>query len=204
MPVNGASFRIESDDMSLDKVFQDFYTVPDFQRKYVWERENVEQLLQDTMDALVESDGQVSAENEYFIGSIVVSTGDQNVFQLIDGQQRLTTGYLILCVARDIIAESGEPVPNWLENQIAAASKNLSGDDVFRYRLTLQYEDSDGVLAKVANAEGPCNDDIPQSTKSVSHLLNAYDVIREFFRANFDDDPKRIKSFCSVMTRMSN
>ena len=42
------SIKIESKDLSVEDLFKDFYTVPDFQREYVWEREQVERLLQDT------------------------------------------------------------------------------------------------------------------------------------------------------------
>lgn len=201
MAFSDTSFRIESSDMNLDKLLQDFYSVPDFQREYVWEREHVHQLLQDVTDALTESDGTISEDNEYFIGSIVVSTGHGSVFQLIDGQQRLTTCYLIVCSVRDAIQEAGHQPPDWLRQLIAASSKkNLLGENELRYRLALQYEDSDGVLAKIADENGPDNDDIPRSTKSVQYLMSAYDAIREFFRINFDDDPKRILTFCAVMT----
>jgi hypothetical protein len=37
--------KIESSDLSLSDLYKDFYAVPDFQREYVWETENVEKLL---------------------------------------------------------------------------------------------------------------------------------------------------------------
>src|ERR1700719_255362 len=92
---------IVSEDMTLRRVFQDFYKVPDYQREYVWaeagpkgERgDEVEQLLKDIQREF-ESATKDDAP-EYFIGTIVVCPSGQNVFELIDGQQRTTTAFLI-------------------------------------------------------------------------------------------------------------
>ena len=53
--------------------FQAFYVVPDYQREYVWETEQVEQLLGDIADELASDDPATAPE--YFIGSIVVCPG---------------------------------------------------------------------------------------------------------------------------------
>ena len=42
-----SSQTIDSDDYTLADIFKDFYVVPNFQREYVWEEEQVEQLLMD-------------------------------------------------------------------------------------------------------------------------------------------------------------
>lgn len=88
---------IESSNLSLSAIFQDFYIVPDFQREYVWQKDQVQKLLEDLFEGLGLDEGDTSV-SEYFLGSIVVypdSTDDKQTFQLIDGQQRLTTIYLI-------------------------------------------------------------------------------------------------------------
>src|SRR5437899_83764 len=95
--------KIESADLTLAEVYKDFYTVPDFQREYVWQPENVERLLQDVLDEFYDEDGRlVGNDDEYFLGSIVACPGEKNgTLTLIDGQQRLTTIYLVLCCIRD-------------------------------------------------------------------------------------------------------
>ena len=90
---------------------KDFYTVPDFQREYVWQPENVEQLLQDVLDEFFDEHGKVLPTSEYFIGSIVACPDKSDTFQLIDGQQRMTTIYLVLCAVRDCFQESDVDVP---------------------------------------------------------------------------------------------
>jgi hypothetical protein len=77
------------------------YTVPVYQRNYAWRAEQIEQLISDIKDALDDR------EDGYFLGNLIV-TKRQSVatdFEVIDGQQRLTTLYLILTFlakARDV------------------------------------------------------------------------------------------------------
>src|SRR4051812_39699621 len=90
-----AELTIQSQDIKIADVFQSFYVVPDYQREYVWETEHVEQLLSD-INAELTGNNAVTAP-EYFIGSIVVCPGNEGVLELIDGQQRMTTLFLVLC-----------------------------------------------------------------------------------------------------------
>lgn len=193
--------RIESNDLNLADLFKDFYTVPDFQREYVWAAANVERLLQDVYDEFYDAPGQPPVPgSEYFIGSIVVCPGDDGTLQLIDGQQRLTTCYLVLCAIRDALKASGAAPSGTLEGQIAATSLDpRTGEDVFRFRLALQYADSDGVLEKIAR-DGTKIAEIPDTTASVRHIRGAYRVVGEFLDANFDGDPARLKPFVAALT----
>lgn len=65
------------------------YIVPLFQRDYAWERKEVHQLIEDIAIS------RYTDENKrYHIGSIVLNQ-DSNCYDVIDGQQRLTTLHLI-------------------------------------------------------------------------------------------------------------
>ncbi len=50
--------KIESTDLTVANLLKDFYTVPDFQREYVWQPDNVEQLLQDVLDEFFDEGGR--------------------------------------------------------------------------------------------------------------------------------------------------
>lgn len=67
------------------------YTVPVYQRNYAWKVEQIEQLINDVQDATSDN------ETGYFLGNLVVTKYEgTNEFEVIDGQQRLTTLYLLL------------------------------------------------------------------------------------------------------------
>ena len=119
--MNTPSFSIESTDLTIEQIFKDFYTVPDFQREYVWKTENVEKLLQDIFDEFYDENLTISEGPEYFLGSIVVCKDSDNIFLLIDGQQRMTTIYLILCAARDLLINLGKKPTRVLTTQISYA-----------------------------------------------------------------------------------
>lgn len=187
--------RIESKDLSLSELFKDFYTVPDFQREYVWERRHVEKLLIDVSDEFYDAENRITEGPEYFIGSVVVCKDENGTYQLIDGQQRLTTIYLVVCAIRDLLKSQGLPenaaICDWIR---AVSADRKTMEVIHRYRLELQYEDSRGALEWIADEDVPV-DKIESDTESIRHLLEAYDVIREFLRVNFADDPDRVLPF---------
>lgn len=194
------SVKIESQDLSIESLYKDFYTVPDFQREFVWQREQVEKLLQDIHDEFYNEEGQLIKGPEYFLGSIVVCKDDDGTFHLIDGQQRMTTIYVILCAVRDLLVEIGEKPNDTLETQIASASTNDEGEEVFRHRLVLQYDDSKGILEQVVErSEQP--DTITENTVSVQRIRAAYQDITEFLRVNCNGNAKRLKRFYAAFTK---
>src|SRR5258708_32496828 len=91
--IPGLNQTIESEDISLTKLFDDFYVVPAYQREYVWQEQHVQQLLDDIEAEF--NDGP--NESEDFIGKIGVCHGADETLELIDGQQRVTTAYIVLC-----------------------------------------------------------------------------------------------------------
>ena len=78
------------------------YSVPLFQRDYSWTDEQVEQLCQDITETLDEK------RSEHFIGAIVVNSSEKPKLMLIDGQQRVATISILMCVLRDIAKEKGD------------------------------------------------------------------------------------------------
>lgn len=71
------------------------FKVPEYQRSYAWEKENVEALLNDIHEAIK------AKEKEYFLGSIVVTGPQDHRFEVVDGQQRLATISLLISAIKD-------------------------------------------------------------------------------------------------------
>jgi hypothetical protein len=187
---------IKSEDIKVAEVFNDFYVVPPYQREYVWKTEQVEQLLNDINTELAGSPpGQAP---EYFIGSIVVCPGENGVLDLIDGQQRMTTLFLMLCAIRDRLGQLKDAVPKSLQPQIEASSMDDFGNERHRYRLDLQYEDSGGVLVNIAKqVKLAGRRDV---TKSVENIRNAYDAVMGFLVDEFGDRVNEIRSFYAYLS----
>lgn len=195
---------IVSQDMTLKRLFQDFYRVPDYQREYVWgeadaKGEGGDQVDQFLSDIYIEFEAATQHfAPEYFIGTIVVCKGEDQVFELIDGQQRTTTAYLTLCAIRDALADLGAAVPEELGNQIAASTIDWQGLTTYRLRLDVQYEDAGGVLQGYAEAKAA---DTPRDgSRSIRNLGGAYDTVREFLSTTFSDDQAQVLRFYGYLT----
>jgi Protein of unknown function DUF262/Protein of unknown function (DUF1524) len=187
---------IQSRDIDIAEVFAAFYAVPDYQREYVWESEQVEQLLGDINAELAGADPAKAPE--YFIGSIVVCPGKDGVLELIDGQQRMTTLFLTLCAIRDRIKGLGAAPSGALAFQIAATAVDAYGRDDFRYRLDLQYEDSGDILKRIA--EGKPSESDGAATRSIANIRSAYGVTFGFLGREFGDDVSALRTFYGYLT----
>lgn len=102
--------KIESDKLFVKDVFQKWYRIPEYQRPYVWGADQVIELLDDVYRAR-----QSNPESQYFLGSMVLKKSEKQdgttkyeEYDLLDGQQRLTTLFLITAVVRDLTPKSNE------------------------------------------------------------------------------------------------
>ena len=79
------------------------YLIPMYQRNYAWGEGEITQLIQDVLDKIPGPPSNGNA-TPYYIGTLVVfhksTTGDHPLYEVIDGQQRLTTLYLLASYLR--------------------------------------------------------------------------------------------------------
>lgn len=185
---------------TIEEVFKDFYSIPAFQREYVWQEEHVEALLEDAFEALFDEAGK-PIDTEYFIGSIVAYK-ESDVFQLIDGQQRITTLYIALCAIRDSLMEDGsEDIYSHLHGLIRATFQDDSGQSQSRFRLIPLYEDAGQELQNIAqNGLVEILDERKLPT-SVKNMRMAYRTVRSFLNEKFSGEKKAITLFQARITR---
>ena len=84
-------------EVSIEKIFvcgeNATYEIPIYQRNYAWEKDEISALIQDVYDAYKKDPSKF-----YYIGTLVSFYKGDQVYEIIDGQQRLTTIRLILGV----------------------------------------------------------------------------------------------------------
>lgn len=88
---------IKAEEASIDKIFSDdfLFEVPIFQRPFIWNSENFEELFDDISTA------KDSDEEQYFLGSILLQETAPKKYQVVDGQQRLTALTILFASIRD-------------------------------------------------------------------------------------------------------
>ena len=124
--------KITATEQSLVQVFSDdyFFEIPLYQRPYAWTTEHVEELLDDLIDAM-----RRDSDAPYFLGSIVLIKSDNSAkSEVVDGQQRLTTLTMLLCVLRDISTDDK------LDEFVRQAGNEFKGTED-RFRLTARQRD---------------------------------------------------------------
>jgi hypothetical protein len=149
--------QIESKQYTLEKAFKEcFYVVPDYQREYVWTDKEVQQLVDDIDDQF-----SAGSNREYFVGTVLVSpSGDQSDhYEVIDGQQRLTTFFLLLCALRHLSQEEKQ-YPT-LGNLISTSYTTSDGDTKRSLKLSPRYEGANELMERIVAAEAD-----PQTTRS--------------------------------------
>src|SRR5688572_19460681 len=100
----------DADIRRIDGLFEgssEGFSIPPFQRRYAWGAEEVQYLISDLYDDLDwKNNKEILDDIPYFLGSIVVITGEKTEPSLVlDGQQRLTTLSLMLAVLRQKLIE---------------------------------------------------------------------------------------------------
>lgn len=99
--------------MSGDSVIT--YQIPIYQRNYAWQEDEITALVKDIYDAL-----KKDKNTPYYIGTLVTYKRNAHMFEVIDGQQRLTTIYILL-KALDI---------KNITNRLTYTSRKLSAETI--------------------------------------------------------------------------
>jgi len=89
------ALSLKAEQKNLSRLFgsEDVFAVPKYQRAYSWDYEQCDQLYKDITDSY-------NIKEDYFLGNIILarSEEDEDRPNIVDGQQRLITLYLILKV----------------------------------------------------------------------------------------------------------
>ena len=147
--------------MSNQQSLNQFFTrkvlqVPKYQRSYAWEKQNVRELYEDIQEAY-------ETNSTHYIGTVVLAkTGSKDIFNIVDGQQRITT----------IIMFINAIIENLEDNQDKNYYKRFYIKSKNQYKLTPLKRDVD-FLNSLLNG----NLSIKPHSKSQRYLLDAYTEI---------------------------
>ena len=151
--------------------------VPDFQRDYSWESEQIEEFWEDLV-AFGAGGPTGIAGKEYFLGAaVLVNNGTFHL--LLDGQQRLATTTIMLAALRDKIYEFNDNAARQIQDQYIAFQDHLTSERVVKIQLNVFdrafFRDYVQSLPRVEN--------IAPTKKSHSLIQKAY----EYFANKISD-----------------
>jgi hypothetical protein len=155
--------RFAFDEVGLASVLrQHLLAVPPNQREYSWTEEQVGQLFEDYARAITE-------DGAYFLGTIVTIPGEDQVLEVVDGQQRLATTAILLAAFRDRLEALGEEIlVESLNNEFLTGIDRGSRARVAR--LKLNVDDADFFNQVILPQE-----DLPDRTRESHDLILSAD-----------------------------
>lgn len=195
--------QIESDKVFTKDIFTNFwFQIPEYQRSYVWGEDEISELIDDITFA-----SENHPDDEYFLGSMVLQKkytelrhkGDSikyTEYDLLDGQQRLTTLLIMLAVIRDITIN--DDLKNNCTEYIFQKENKFKG---IPERLRIAYKIRDNVENFIRDfikeVDGTLKlDDLNQKAElknvSVSNMAKAILQMHKYFQSL---PPERLENF---------
>ena len=156
--------------------------MPHFQRQYSWENKEWEELLNDAI--AIYEEYEPDREPEHFIGSLVVindgSRGTMTAFNLVDGQQRLTTLSLLFLVLRDLVKTNDQKLGNKINKFVVNSDEEKEEEVYFKLLPTNKYGDRQAYQAIIReeNYNQFTESGIPKAYNYFSHEIKV--KIKEF------------------------
>jgi len=160
-------------DLTIAELFTDdksqvTYQIPMYQRNYAWSDDEIKALIQDVSDACDVN------KPAYYIGTLVTYQHD-NTLEVIDGQQRLTTIFLILACLGE-----GEMVRNRLTYRAREISNRTLTDiiDGKVDKSTPTKDDTVGIINGYKVIKGEFGDSKAKKQQFRDYFLNHVHIIR--------------------------
>lgn len=139
--------------VALIDLFGKDFIIPHYQRGFRWEAQEVEELLDDLWNF-----EKTSNKGEFYcLQPIVLQQKGKNIFHVLDGQQRLTTLYLIVTFLEEIRNDSGYNQP----------------------LFTLDYETRTDCRTFLEEKKFKAS--IDESNIDYFHICKAYETIKNWF-----------------------
>lgn len=166
--------------------FNSFYKIPEYQRSYDWEDEQIDKLWTDIFSAMEDN------FDTYFLGPIIlVENTKDNCYDVVDGQQRLTTLTILFCVVRDLYSDifkgDNEQYLNYINDAIRSRNTNKQRLKLITH-LDVQSQFEDKILNKVQFLDS----EISKKELRKKKFINAAEIFRrnlkELEKENGEED----------------
>ena len=188
--------EIKCEKKVIREIFNMWYCIPDYQRAYVWDTDQVRDLLDDTISAYREN-----KEAQYFLGCMVLKINEKsenNVsyteYELLDGQQRITTVFLILACMRDMLTDYPQYQNSLAGFVYQAEDAILQQPERMRIIFNIRSDVRDFVNEHIKPLHGTCDSALLKDKMqakdvniSIRNMANAMLVAHEFLEENKSD-----------------
>lgn len=206
--MNQKAYKVtdNTNEMSFHELFSQSTQVriPLFQREYVWNDKQLRRLIEE-LDIVVEGE-----DTNRFLGAVIAVRREANPaapqpYEIVDGQQRLTTLYIFMLAAAYVAAKSGDA-----DYATGLINSNLAIDwwrEGTNTKLVSSYTDQGQLVAafsqvlnlgNLSETVGPRIKLPPKTGKDSGRLLAQFLRIRQFLTKRLDD--RGVEHFKSLVS----
>jgi uncharacterized protein with ParB-like and HNH nuclease domain len=192
---------IDAKKSNIATIFEKFwFIIPEYQRSYVWETDNINDLLDDLWYAF-----ENKSDSEYFLGSLVLrdlNNDNYKEYEVLDGQQRLTTLFMLLAVIRD--TSNNQDLLNTFSEMLFQKKNVFKG---IPERVRILYKIRDSVESFISDSlikkDGTKNttlliDKLNEDNTSIKNMANAIITMRKFFDAKGENEVESFAQFLAM------
>lgn len=166
------------------------YQIPMYQRNYAWGESDITQLIQDVLDEMPEQTAENEKTKPYYIGTLVVhqeskdKNTDKPLYEVIDGQQRLTTLFLLASYFRHSKDGQGKTMLDWFKHPCVRFESRPHSSKAMQavYDGKAQHGDTEKLHTDEFNRD----------------IINGYELIQTLIPAlcrENDKDPARLADY---------
>lgn len=154
------------------------YVIPSYQRPYSWSSDNAIQLIDDIFSSFKEG------TKEYFIGSIICIEKVPDVYEVVDGQQRLTTIGIILAALKCHV--SNKDIENDLQQKIILKDIYGQGHAQEESRLKVRSKEYDLYTNYILQGDSSFIPENPTYTEKL--FIDNFERLSDYFINLNDND----------------
>lgn len=193
--------RIEAGDITMGSLYENYlFEIPNYQRAFSWEDEHFDQLIDDLLEAYDRNREDHGPTNDnldefepYFLGSLILQRLDQtDRFDVVDGQQRLTSLAILMAVLRDEL--EGTNIADNLHTRLYEEGDAMTGKPE-RYRLSVRKQEREFFEEYIVSRGGTKNlDSIDKNRRSEpeQRFLEAVEIFQDRLSSwHSDESPQK-------------
>ncbi|WP_123539364.1 DUF262 domain-containing protein [Halosimplex salinum] len=184
---------------------EDLYQIPRYQRPYSWEESHIEQLVEDLYESWSED-----RDSPYYLGSVILVKEDgDDRFDILDGQQRLTTLTIFYAIFNDHFKEylsdknkrrvRGRVKERALEKPRLRTNKQVDLEESVLETLQLDQDNRYTKAAGILIDE--LEDKFDDQTENLNDFFEFVDQQIELISITSDDLTHAVRLFQTINTR---
>ena len=201
---------ILSNTITIDNLLKDStYSVPDYQRAYEWKTPEIEDFWDDLTDYLELKIKNPEVKSSLFLGTFILYKNKERHYEIVDGQQRITTIFILLIAIRnflgDLIAKDikfghldFEELKYQVGDRISFKNSRTGKSTVTRFEASSAIKET---ISDMSRTDWRGEFKIKIEGKQVKRQINSIKPIYQYFLTKLQEDiePEKFNSLMDTI-----